>query len=87
MKLTPSQIEKQQKDMLQSAIDKAQKDKANQIVSDESSRLDNEATRSGNLKKLGIGVLVAIVLMACAYQNQTAKNEAKSESIHKSVNQ
>jgi len=80
MNLTPQQIEQQQKDMLQSAIDKAQKDKANQIISDESSRLDNEATRSGNFKKLAIGVLVAIVLMACAYQNQSAKNEAKPES-------
>jgi len=86
MKLTPSQIEQQQKDMLQSAIDKAQKDKANQIVSDESSRLDNEATRSGNLKKLIIGVLVAIVLMACAYQNQSAKDEAKPKSKTISIN-
>jgi len=34
-----------------------------------------------------IGVLVAIALMACAYQNQSAKNEAKHESTHKSVNQ
>ncbi len=88
MKPIPEQIAAQQAHMLQSAIDKAQSAKQNKdaeaIVQGESNRLDNEATRSGNIKKLCIGVLVAIVFIFCAYQNQMAKAEAKTES-HKTI--
>jgi len=88
MKPTPEQLAAQQAHILQSAIEREQRAKQNKdaeaIVQGESTRLDNEAARSGNIKKLCIGVLVAIVLMAFAYQNQTAKAETKTES-HKTI--